>query len=440
MDGRQHPADVGLVPHRVELLRHVGGTRPACDSSEGGDIALCRPRAFHGLCVQLHEAACECLRAPVARDLLLTLDIRGVDAPWEIRPRRGARYRPRPHQRSDPFGVHGGQQCHARSPFQETADDRLLHASGVHHGERVRNPGLEVRRPTVTARTTGAAPVVQDHPRGSSEVLVDGAVNRRVPPLVDDREEVVLPQEVDRSIAEGLVREVCPILSAGEGDTGALHARMVQSTLPGRNLGKLRDAHDRRPRGGPATDGTGARSDRGAVRDPPSLESWHPPSAGRASWPVTSSGASPSSRSSIGSWTRSRPGRAPWSCRVIPASGRPPCGRRGWRVLSFGVTARSHAVRSRPRHVCPTRPSVTSSSPSSRRHSPPCRSHSARPSRWPSCAHRDRAPEPTSGPCSWPCLDASDRWPPPLRSWWPSMTSNGWTSLRSGCSSSSCGA
>ena len=39
-----------------------------------------------------------------------------------------------------------------------------------------------------------------------------------------------------------------------------------------------------------------------------------------------------------------------------------------------------------------------------------------RPSRWPSCASRDRAPEPTSEPFPWPCLDASDRWPPPLRS------------------------
>ena len=39
-------------------------------------------------------------------------------------------------------------------------------------------------------------------------------------------------------------------------------------------------------------------------------------------------------------------------------------------MLSFGATARSHAVRSRPRHACPTPPSVTSSSPSSRRRSP----------------------------------------------------------------------
>jgi len=46
----------------------------------------------------------------------------------------------------------------------------------------------------------------------------------------------------------------------------------------------------------------------------------------------------------------------------------------------------------------------------------------------------------TSERFPWPCLDASDRWPPPLPSWWPSMTSNGWTSPPLGCSSSSCGA
>jgi hypothetical protein len=34
-------------------------------------------------------------------------------------------------------------------------------------------------------------------------------------------------------------------------------------------------------------------------------------------------------------------GRALCSCRVIPASGRPPCGKRGWQVLGYGATARS---------------------------------------------------------------------------------------------------
>jgi len=62
-------------------------------------------------------------------------------------------------------------------------------------------------------------------------------IGRSVPPFVDDREEVVLPDEVDRAVAEGLVREVRPIRCAGEGDIGAVHVGIVRPVLIGRNPG-----------------------------------------------------------------------------------------------------------------------------------------------------------------------------------------------------------
>ena len=116
----------------------------------------------------------------------------------------------------------------------DAADDGSSRAHGIHHCEGVRDPRLEVPRPTVTARAAGAASVVQDHSREPTEVLVHGPL-RRVPPFVHDREEVVLPNQVDRPLAEGLVREVRPVLGAGEGDTGAIHPRIVRPVLTRRN-------------------------------------------------------------------------------------------------------------------------------------------------------------------------------------------------------------
>ena len=120
-----------------------------------------------------------------------------------------------------------------------------------------------------------------------------------------------------------------------------------------------------------------------------------------------------------------------------PGIGKTTVWKEGLAVPDDGGTERSRAVRSRRRRVSRTPPSVTSSSRSSRRRFQPCRSRSAGPSRWPSCAPRVRAPGPTSGPSPWPSSDAFGRWPPPPPSSWPSTTSNGWTFPRSGCSSSS---
>ena len=90
----------------------------------------------------------------------------------------------------------------------DAADDGPSRAHGIHHSEGVRDPRLEVPRSAVTARAAGTAPIVQHDAGEPRHALVRGPADGIVPPLVDEREEVVLPHDVDGSLAEGLVGEV----------------------------------------------------------------------------------------------------------------------------------------------------------------------------------------------------------------------------------------
>lgn len=129
------------------------------------------------------------------------------------------------------------QESQARSALQQAAHDGSLRPDRVHDREGVGDAGFEVRRTALTARTTDPAPVVHDHARELGEAFVDEPIRWRVPPFVDDREEVVLPNQIDRTVSEDLVREIRTVLGTCERDAGLIHGRILRACLRGRNPG-----------------------------------------------------------------------------------------------------------------------------------------------------------------------------------------------------------
>ena len=228
--------DVGVVPDRVELLRHVGGARPSREPGEVLHVGPGGPEPFHDAGVEVDEGTRVLDGAPCFGEGSIPFDVVGPDAPRVVgcgaRPRHG----PEPDEGSNPLGMGRCEQRHAGTPFEHTTDHRTLSTHGLHHRERVRDPGLEVRGSAFAARTPGAAPVVHDHAGVRRHPLEDRTPVRLLPPFVHDREHVVLPEDVDRALAERLVGEVGPVGRSGELDTGSFHPRIVRPMLPAAQL------------------------------------------------------------------------------------------------------------------------------------------------------------------------------------------------------------
>ena len=114
----------------------------------------------------------------------------------------------------------GRRKEHRHGTTLRIAEDRRgLAPDRVHHGTDVVHACLEVRQPDVAVRQPGATLVEPDQSSEGPEPLVQPSGRRELPVDLEVREEAVDQDEVERTVARDLVRDV-DVTALGVADRG----------------------------------------------------------------------------------------------------------------------------------------------------------------------------------------------------------------------------
>lgn len=142
-------------------------------------------------------------------------------------------------ERDGSLGVGGAEQGGHRPGLRGAVDDRALGAGGVHHRSNVVHPGLEGRRLIVREGVgeTGSPAVEHDQPGERRQGHQEAGLFRLLPGDLDVGEPGREIHEIDRPVADHLVRDVHPVDSSGEMGFGDIHGRIVCSCPRVRNRG-----------------------------------------------------------------------------------------------------------------------------------------------------------------------------------------------------------
>ena len=171
----------------------------------------------------------------------------------------------------------GGEEERERSAFGEAEDGGLLRPGGVHHRTDVRNLGLEVGEPVEGHRVgqAGAAPVEDDQAADGCEPPALAGQLRDLPERLDVMHPALDQHQVERAVADDLVREVDVAVLRVLGRGQPVHGAESTQITPDRRAGPPRSAaapvcydrggsasvrHSREPRSEPSPISSSSRS------------------------------------------------------------------------------------------------------------------------------------------------------------------------------------
>ena len=201
-DRRQHVPDVDL--HRDPEPGKCRGRRAREPARLG--VPLPEPLVVGKARGKRPDA--EVGRAPASlvgrEDLLLALL---VEPPGEVGRRRPARVRRTEDERRRSLRERGGEQRAHRAALRAPEERRALGRGSVEHGADVVHHLLEGAERQDPVREARASPVEQDQARERGKAVEHVRVGRPPPVLLEVREVARGPEEVDRAVADHLVRD-----------------------------------------------------------------------------------------------------------------------------------------------------------------------------------------------------------------------------------------